>query len=61
MIISAQMRHCKNCHSVDIFKVKDLEPTTAHINMKVVAKCNDCGHQAKYPQASYITIQLYSP
>ena len=52
MIISASERHCKNCHSVNFSKQKDIEPNIIQLNTKVIGICKNCGYKAKYPHIS---------
>ena len=56
MIVSAQIRHCKNCNSMNLIKLEELESNEEILNVKIRAKCGDCEYIAQYPQISNITI-----
>lgn len=53
--MSQKVNTCVNCNSTKLNIIKEHNPDTNDLNMKVDMKCNDCGHIDIYKIMSYKT------
>jgi DNA-directed RNA polymerase subunit RPC12/RpoP len=43
-VMAARLNHCPECNSRQLEVVKEHDPETSNMNMRVTFKCADCGH-----------------
>ena len=50
--MSEQLNSCKKCNSFKLQIIKEIDPQTKKANMKVICKCETCGHEDEYFETS---------
>ena len=50
---SMMQNRCTKCTDVRLKTIKEINPETNDMNMRVICKCESCGHEDEYLEMSH--------